>query len=172
MTKRVISVALALLMVFSLSGCKKNEVEAYRDTLTPLIQDVQNMDQEVSDTVNAVLDAVNNQDEAAYKTSVEKLDGICKDLKDKYNAIANEAAPAEYAEDQKLLQQYADEMTKMLDASMEMYGMAYDYAVTGNLSDEDAARVTELQNEITQYADSTTKFDEVLNRVMGLSTSK
>ena len=170
MTKKVISVALALLMVFSLSGCKKDEVQAYRDELSPVITDVQSMNQDVQDTVNAVLEAVNNKDEAAYEDNVEKLDKICKDLKEKYNKIANTTAPAEYAEDQKLLQQYAEEMDKMLDASMELYGMAYDYAVTGNLSEEDAAKINNLQNEINTYANSTTNFDEVLNRVMGLTS--
>lgn len=166
MTKKVTSLLLALLMVFCLSGCK-DEVQAYRDELMPIINEVSEMDTQVSEAVTAIQNAVSSGDEEAYNTTLEELRGYCDTLKEKYTAIANVKAPAEYAEDQKLMQQYADDMSKMLDASMRMYELAFEYSTSSDVSDEMLEEVEKLQNEITQYMDSTTEFDNVLNKVMG-----
>lgn len=166
MTKRVTSVLLALLMIFSLSGCKNN-VQAYRQKLNAIAMEVSDMDEKVSEAVTAVQTAIQNADKAAYETAMEELEGYSKTLKEKYNAIANEAAPSEYAEDQKLMQQYEEDLAKMLDNSMELYQLAFDAAVNGDMSAEAAERVQELQTELVELVESVNKFDEVLTRIMG-----
>ena len=60
-----------------------------------------------------------------------------------------------------------NQLGKMLDASMEMYEIAYRYAVTQDVTDEEVERLSELQEEIASYAEAADGFDEVLNRIMG-----
>ena len=50
---------------------------------------------------------------------------------------------------------------------MEMYEIAYRYAVTQDVTDEEVERLSELQEEIASYAEAADGFDEVLNRIMG-----
>ena len=167
MKKRMVALCMAAVLAFAVTACGGDDVAAYRESINSIITEVQDMDSQVNDAVQAVQDALNNQDEAAYEEQLEIRRGHSDTLKEKYQAIANEKAPEEYAQDQEQLKEYADQLGKMLDASMEMYEIAYRYAVTQDVTDEEVERLSELQEEIASYAEAADGFDEVLNRIMG-----
>lgn len=166
MTKRIISVILAMLTVFSLSACK-DELQAYREEMQKIITEVESMNTEITSSVSEIQDALNSMDEKAYKAAMDQLQTLSDALQEKYNAIGDMKAPDQFTEQQKLLRQYADEMNAMMQASMELYSIVYEYVCTGELSDENLERMNELEDTIRSYTDSTTAFDQVLNQVMG-----
>lgn len=165
MIKRVMSAAMVLFMLFSLTACK-DEVKEYREKLTIISNEVEKMDEEVQAAIADLQTAMSDQDSTAYAEKVKKLREYCDKLKEKYNAIAQTQAPQQYEQEQKLLKQYADEMGKMLDASMEIYEMAQK-TISGSISEDDLARLSELTQEIESYMESTTNFDETLNKILG-----
>lgn len=165
MIKRVMSAAMVLLMLFSLTACK-DEVKEYREKLTIISNEVEKMDEEVQAAIADLQTAMSDQDSTAYAEKVQQLREYCDKLKEKYNAIAQTPAPQQYEQEQKLLKQYADEMGKMLDASMEIYEMAQK-TISGSISEDDLTRLSELTQEVESYMESTTNFDETLNKILG-----
>lgn len=167
MIKKTISVLLMLAMVISMTACFGRGVASYRAELSKIIEEVEELNPQIEDAVADIVEAMNNLDGGAYQETLETLRDLSDKLKEKYNAIANTEAPSEYADDQSQMQRHAADIGDMLDASMEIYELMYDFIVNGELSEEILARLEELQNTVMEKSDATADFDDVLNRIMG-----
>ena len=166
MIKKTISVLLVLAMAVSMAGCGSG-VASYRAELSKIIEDVEELNPQVEDAVAAIVEAMNSANDKAYQETLEVLQDLSEKLKEKYNAIANTEAPSEYEEDQNLMKQHAADIGEMLDASMEIYELMYDYLINGDLSEDILERLEELQNTVMEKSDATGEFDKILNRIMG-----
>ena len=86
MKKRMVALCMAAVLAFAVTACGGDDVAAYRESINSIITEVQDMDSQVNDAVQAVQDALNNQDEAAYEEQLEILRGYSDTLKEKYQA--------------------------------------------------------------------------------------
>ena len=158
--KKIIVIALAVLMALSMTACK-SKVQKYQESLSSVLTEITDMNADIKATVASLQTALEGGDQKAYSEALSQLTDYANLLKDKYQAIA---APLP-SDKQAQLKTHADNLCTMLDDSIELYTIA-GQSLSSELTDEQITRITELQNEISTLNPSADSFDSIFNEIM------
>ena len=162
--RKTLSMMLALLLVLSLTACK-SKTEKYQESLTTIINEISDMNSDITTTVTALQTALGAGDKTSYDAALVSLKTYSDSLKSKYQAIAAVEAPKDLEDKRLALKGHADNLCTMLDDSIELYTIAGE-ALSKDLTEEQISRINILQTEIGQLQGSADSFDSILNEIM------
>ncbi|MBQ7058417.1 MAG: hypothetical protein IJM83_03825 [Firmicutes bacterium] len=162
--RKIVIIALALVMALSMTACK-SKTQKYQESLSSVLTEISDMNADITATVTALQTALEGGDKNAYQEALSQLSDYANALKEKYQAIAAIEAPKELSDKQAQLKIHADNLCTMLDDSIELYTIAGD-SLSSDLTEEQIARITELQKEISDLNPSADSFDSIFSEIM------
>ena len=163
--RRILVSLLLVLSLFLLSACG-TKLTRYRKELSQHVDVIVKDTETLESTLSKLQSALSAQDGVIYEEQLEVLRSVCDEMVTEYKAIGDAEAPEEYVEYQKMLKDYAKEITDTIAAMPELYTLAGG-AIGSELSDEAISRIGELQRKVAAASLKADEFDKVLNAVLG-----